>query len=379
MKTCGIITEYNPFHNGHEYHIQKAREISGCDVLIAVMSGNFVQRGEPAIIDKWQRTKAAIENGVDLVLELPFAFVMNSATQFGENAVRILAQAKADSIVFGSETDNLEELKEIAEMSFNIDNFKENMKKGYSYPKSYGFMADSYGPNDILAISYLRALKDYPEITPYSILRSGNNYHDTDLLKDRLPSGAAIRQGLKENEDISAFTPMADQLMDYPSPKLSDYYPYIRTVLLTTPLQQLEQIFLMDEGIEHHLVKQAELYDDFSEFLDHCVTRRYTRSRIQRTLCQLMVHNTKADMAALPAYDKLRVLGFSDTGKEYLKFLQENEVRIANHFTGNIKPYRDLEYKAAVVYGMFMNKSDRYKVVRGEISGLNLKENEKSA
>ncbi len=374
MKTCGIITEYNPFHNGHAYHISKARELSGCDVLIAVMSGNFVQRGEPAIIDKWQRTRAAIENGVDLVLELPFAFVMQSATQFGENAVRILAMARADSIVFGSETDNLDELKEISEMSFNIDNFKENMKQGYSYPKSYGFMADSYGPNDILAISYLRALKEYPDITPYSILRSGNNYHDSLLTEDRLPSGAAIRKGLKDNIDVSFHTPMAAQLTNYPSPSLCDYYPYIRTVLLTNPLQELEKIFLMDEGIEHHLVKQAELYDDFNEFLDHCVTRRYTRSRIQRTLCQLLVHNTKADMAALPEYDKLRVLGFNDTGKEYLRYLQEKEVRVANHFTANIKPYRDLEYRAAVVYSMFMDKIHRHKVVRGEISGLNLKE-----
>ncbi|MBQ1826902.1 MAG: nucleotidyltransferase family protein [Erysipelotrichaceae bacterium] len=374
MKTCGIITEYNPFHSGHAYHIRKAREISGCDVLIAVMSGNFVQRGEPAIIDKWQRTRAALENGVDLVLELPFAFVMQSATQFGENAVRILAMAKADSIVFGSETDNLEELKEIAQMSFNIDNFKENMKQGYSYPKSYGFMADSYGPNDILAISYLRALNNYPEITPYSILRSGNNYHDSQLIENQLPSAKAIRNALKENADISSYTPMAEQLNNYPSPVLSNYYPYIRTVLLTTPLEELEKIFLMDEGIEHHLVKQAELYDDFSEFLDHCVTRRYTRSRIQRTLCQLMVHNTKDDMAALPEYDKLRVLGFNETGKENLRYLQENEVRIANHFTANIKPYRDLEYRAAVVYGMFMDKAQRHRVVRGEISGLNLKE-----
>ena len=90
MKACGIITEYNPFHNGHIYHIQQARQLSGCDVLVAVMSGNFVQRGEPAIIDKWQRTKTALDNGVDLVIELPFAFVCQSATQFGENAVNIL-------------------------------------------------------------------------------------------------------------------------------------------------------------------------------------------------------------------------------------------------------------------------------------------------
>lgn len=372
MKACGIVAEYNPFHNGHKYHIQKARELSGCDCLVAVMSGNFVQRGQPAVIDKWQRTRAALENGVDLVLELPAAFVLQSATQFGANAVRILALAKVDSIVFGSETDNMEELKEIANMSFNIDNFKENMKKGYSYPKSYGFMADSYGPNDILAISYLRALKDFPEIKPYSILREGNGYHDDTLDIDRYPSATAIRKALEENKDVSRFTPMADQLKNYPEMSLANYYPLIRTILLTTPVSELREIFLMDEGIENHLVKQAELYDDFEQFLSNCVTRRYTKSRIQRTLCQLLLHNKRESMNDLPEYDKIRVLGFNETGKEYLKYLQNEEVKIANHFTANIKPYRDLEYRAAVVYGALMNADDRYRVVRGEISGLNL-------
>ena len=118
MKVCGIVCEYNPLHQGHLYHIKKARELSKCDILIACMSGNFVQRGEFAIVDKWTRTKAALDNGVDLVLELPFVFACQSAENFGKNAVKILALAQCDSICFGSETNNLEELKEIASMSY---------------------------------------------------------------------------------------------------------------------------------------------------------------------------------------------------------------------------------------------------------------------
>ncbi|MBR2544640.1 MAG: nucleotidyltransferase family protein [Erysipelotrichaceae bacterium] len=367
MKVTGIIVEYNPFHNGHIYHINQARSITGCDVLVAVCSGNFVQRGQPAVTDKWERAKTAVANGVDLVIELPFPFVLQSATYFGSNAVRLLAMAGVDSIVFGSETNNLAELKEISEMSFNIDNFKENMKAGYSYPASYGFMADSYGPNDILAISYLRALQNYPDITPYSIKRT--NEYDNPELTGSISSAMAIRKALGEGEDISAYTIMADTLRDYPEVTMEKLYPYIRTLLLTTPLSQLREIFLMDEGIENHLVKQANNCPDYASFISSATTKRYTASRIQRTLCHLMVQNTRSFMNNLPVYDHLRPLAYNQTGQAYLKQLQEKGVRIVNHFSQIIKPYRELEYKAAVVYSMLMNGEQQEKVIRGEVCG----------
>lgn len=132
MKVTGIIVEYNPLHNGHIHHIQETKRITNCDLLIAIMSSNFVQRGQPAIIDKWQRAKAAIDAGCDLVIELPTPFVLQSATVFAQKAIDILNIAQIDSLVFGSEINNLPQLKEICEMPFNIDYFKANMKKGYS-------------------------------------------------------------------------------------------------------------------------------------------------------------------------------------------------------------------------------------------------------
>ncbi|MBQ1522811.1 MAG: nucleotidyltransferase family protein [Erysipelotrichaceae bacterium] len=367
MKVTGIIVEYNPFHNGHIYHIQQARSITDCDVLVAVCSGNFVQRGQPAVIDKWERAKAAVANGVDLVIELPFPFALQSATYFGANAVRLLAMAKADSIVFGSETNNLEELKEISEMSFNIDNFRENMKAGYSYPASYGFMADSYGPNDILAISYLRALQNYPDITPYSIKRT--NEYDNPELTGTISSAMAIRNALAQGKDISSYTVMADTLNTYPEVTMEKLYPYIRTLLLTTPLSQLREIFLMDEGIENHLVKQANSCRDYASFINNATTKRYTTSRIQRTLCHLLVQNTRSFINNLPEYDHLRPLAYNRTGQAYLKHLQEQGVKIVNHFSQIIKPYRELEYKAAVVYSMLMDSEQQEKVIRGEVCG----------
>ncbi len=369
MKVCGIIVEYNPMHQGHLYHLKKAKEMTNSDVLVAVMSGNFVQRGEFAIVDKWARAKAAIENGVDLVLELPFVFATQSAANFGKNAIDILAKAKCDSIVFGSETNNLEELKEIASLNFKIDNFKENMKKGYSYPYTYGYMCDSYGPNDILAISYLRQLQNYPNITAYSILRT-SDYNDDDI-NVSYPSALALRKAIREDKDVSSQCLIKD-IDKYPHPSWDKYYDIIRLLLLNTPIEQLRDIFLMDEGIEKHLAKQAYKCYNYQDFINNATTRRYTKSRIQRTLCQLLVHNTKQDMNNLPEYDTLRVLAYSDKGKDYLKILQKENIKIANHFTANIKQYRDIEFRAAIAYCSLLDEKQKEYITRSEISGLNL-------
>lgn len=367
MKVTGIIVEYNPFHNGHKYHLEKARELTECDILVAICSGNFVQRGQPAIIDKWSRRKTAVENGVDLVIELPFPFAVQSAAYFGRHAVDILARAGIDHLVFGSEINNLEELQEIASMSFNIDNFRENMARGYSYPASYGYMADSYGPNDILAISYLRALKDHPEITPVSIRRT-NDYFSEEL-QGEITSALSIRKALARGQDVSRYTVMAEQLKDFPSVSMEKLYPLIRTLLLTNSPEELRQIFLMDEGIENHLIKQAEDSYTYSVFLNKATTRRYTSSRIQRTLCHLLVHNTREFMKNLPEYDIIRPLAYNRKGQKYIGQLQENGVRVVNHFSQIIKPYRQLEYRVAAVYGMLMDPENREKVLRGEICG----------
>jgi len=367
MKVTGIIVEYNPFHNGHKYHLEKARELTGCDILVAVCSGNFVQRGQPAIIDKWTRRKTAVENGVDLVVELPFPFAVQSAAYFGKAAVDILDRCGIDHLVFGSEINNLEELQEIASMSSNIDNFKENMARGYSYPASYGYMADSYGPNDILAISYLRALENHPEITPVSILRT-NDYF-SEQLQGEITSALSIRKALARGQDVSQYTVMGDQLKNYPSPSMDKLYPLIRTMLLTSSPEELREIFLMDEGIENHLIRQAEECYSYGEFLNNATTRRYTSSRIQRTLCHLLVHNTRQFMKDLPEYDIIRPLAYNANGQKYIGYLQENGVRVVNHFSQIIKPYRQLEYKAAAVYGMLMDQPEQEKILRGEICG----------
>lgn len=366
MKISGIVVEYNPLHYGHIYHIQKTREITNCDILIAVMSGNFVQRGEPALIDKWQRTKAALDNGVDIVIELPFIYCNQSAKQFAQAAITLLNIAKVDSIVFGSESNNLDELSKIASMSINVDNLKEVLRSGIGFPKAYGLMAGEYYPNDILAIAYLKALIN-TSIQPYSIQRT-THYHDTKL-DQKIVSAKAIRTAILNDKDIKEYTPMDIDTNDIHY--LAQYYPYIRSLLLTLSKDYLKTIFLFNEGIENHLIKQADLTDDFETFINNTVTRRYSRARIQRTLIALLTQITKHEVNQLPALDTLRILGFNQLGQKYLRSLKDNEIKIATRFNQIPKPYRKIEYKTTLVYNMFNNyNKDK---IKKEISSLIIK------
>ena len=179
MNVTGIIVEYNPFHNGHIKHIKEARKLTKADVLIAITSGNFTQRGDISVLDKFEKTNAALDYGVDLVIELPYIYTVQNSKVFGEKAVELLNAIGVDSIVFGSETCNLEELNKYAELNINVDYLKEIMDTGLSYPKAYGLLASSLYPNDILAVSYLKAIQK-TNIKAYPIKRT-SNFHDTKL------------------------------------------------------------------------------------------------------------------------------------------------------------------------------------------------------
>ena len=158
MKVCAIAAEYNPFHTGHAYQIRQARERTGCDVILAVMSGDFVQRGEPAVADKVRRAVCAIENGVDAVIALPYIYSTQSAGWFAHGAVSLMKLAGADYICFGSECGNLENLLDIADTPINPDHLQESLESGMSYPKAYSLLTTFMAPNDILAVSYLKEI-----------------------------------------------------------------------------------------------------------------------------------------------------------------------------------------------------------------------------
>lgn len=358
MKVSGIIVEYNPFHNGHLYHINKAKELTNPDVLIAVTSGNFNQRGDVSIINKFEKTKAALSNGVDLVVELPYIYTVQNAYTFGSKAVEILSYLNTNSLVFGSETNNLEELKKYAELEVDVTRLKQLMHDGSSYPKAYGLLSSSLYPNDMLAVAYLKAIKG-TNIEPISIQRT-NEYHSNDL--DIISSASAIRKAIKENKDISKTTPI-----EISNPIYNDMlYLTLRNILFTRTSDELSNIFLVSEGIENMLKENAIKFDNYEDFINNSISRRYTRARIQRVILNIINNITKQEVAALPAMNYIRVLGFNSKGQELLKQLK-NDIKIVTQFKNIPSQYKDIEWKTSLVYSTITNNPNQY--IKQELKG----------
>ncbi len=363
MQATGIIVEYNPFHHGHLYHLQQAKALAPTNVLVAVMSGNFVQRGEPAIIDKWARTKQALQAGVDLVIELPFIYTNQSARQFASGAIKYLELLQVSQVVFGSETNNLAELQEISSLKINPDNFKDIMKQGYAYPKAYGLLASHIGPNDILAISYLQALVD-TTIKPRTILRVENDYHDQKLTGP-ISSATAIRQALLNKQSVHAQTPMSEVLTDQQLLSLSDYYPFISHQLITNP--NLAQIALMSEGIENQLRKNALQHFNYFDFLAAAVSKRYTKARINRILVNVLVNLTKTELQAAQTELPLRVLGFSTLGQAYLHQLKaQTELAFLTSLVDLPPLSRAIETKVLHAYLLPLDQTNQIRLKKRE-------------
>ncbi|MCH4015189.1 MAG: nucleotidyltransferase family protein [Solobacterium sp.] len=366
MRVCGIVAEYNPFHTGHIHQICETKKQCDADVYIAVMSGNFVQRGEPAVIDKWHRAITACRHGIDAVIELPYVYAVQGASGFAHGAVAFLKNAGIQYLSFGSECGNLENLKEIADTPINPDHIKERLSAGMSYPKAYSLLTGSMMPNDILATAYLREIKD-TSITPILIQRTGDYLDDT---LQQMPSALAIRKALKENRGFKDATPLAEELSSYDIPWMEKYYPYLRTLLLTSSKEHLETMFLINEGIENHLVKHAAECSDWNSFLSACTTGRYTASRIRRSVLHIMNQVTKEEVRGLSEPDFFRVLAFNDTGRKWLHACRKNEnMHICSKFSTVPYLWRRMEYRTTLLYASVMKEAQRQEVLQKEIEG----------
>ena len=363
MKTCGIIAEYNPFHHGHRYQIEKTKEKENIDVIIAVMSGNFVQRGEPAIIDKWKRAEEAIHQGIDVVIELPYLYATQSASRFAFGAISLLKLANVDYISFGSECANLENLKEIASTSIQPDNLHELLNNGTSYPKAYSLLTHAMEPNDILAVAYLKELNN-TNIEPILIPRT-SPYLGEELAE--YSSALSIRKAKKEDKDVKIATDM-----DLPKEDLAfmeAYYPYLRTYLLTSSREHLNKTFLFSEGIEKHLYNCALEHSTFEDFLNSATTYRYTSSRIKRTCLQALNQVTKKEVEELPTLDTLRILAFNDNGRKWLHAKKKEDIHFASKFSDIPYPWRQLEYRTTLLYSSIFHEERRKYLLDREIKG----------
>ena len=359
---CAIVVEYNPLHNGHILHINKARELTKCNTLVAIMSGNYVQRGEVSIIDKWERAKQAILNNVDLVIELPYIFATQSATQFAEGAITLAKLINANYLVFGSETNNVENLKEIASMNINVDHLKENMKQGTSYISSYSLLQGSYYSNDILGIAYIKAIKD-SNIIPLTIQRT-TNYHD-DTITSSIASATSIRKAILNNESFNNATNMNFKYTN----NNSNYYLYLKFLLTTLSPSYLSNIFLISEGIENHLINCIKLTNNYDEFINKAINRRYTKGRIQRTIIHILNQITKDDVKNLPKLDYIRPLAFNSIGQKHLKYLKDNEINIASSFAQIPYAYQQMELKTTRTYCNLLIEPYNTEVLKRELLG----------
>ena len=299
MKICAIICEYNPFHNGHAYHIEKAKQLSGADAVLCLMSGNFVQRGEAAILDKYTRAKHALYGGADIVLELPTVFATSNAELFAKGAISLLSTIPAVThLCFGAEHADAEEFLSLANL-FNDEpkefssTIKELTATGMSYPKAYAVACEKAtggksvtSPNDILGLEYAKAiLKANASIQLLPISRTGSGYSDKKL-SDGFASATAIRERVRtgETETTLPYTP-ACVYQDLQNAKTENRLPCMeRTAILIKSKEQIQKTLDCTEGLENAFKAAARNTDDFIEVL---TSARYTASRLRR----IALHN----------------------------------------------------------------------------------------
>lgn len=365
MTVCGIVAEYNPFHNGHAYQLEKARELTGADTMIVVMSGNFTQRGEPAVINKWLRAESAVRNGADVVIELPYIYCVQAASRFASAAIRLLDLAGCHYVCFGSECGNLANLQEIADTPVNPDHLHVSLHEGMSFPRAYSLLTSDMEPNDILAVAYLKAMKD-TDMKPVLVQRT-SGYLSTDLSENA--SAFAIRNALFNGQSVHGMTPMEDILSSENLIEIKQYWPYLRTLLMASPRERLADLFLFNEGIEKLLKENACKETDYSSFLNACTNYRYTSSRIRRTCLSVMNQISKKEVGKLPVLDTLRILAFNEKGRLWLHNMRKTDVHIASKFADVPYPYREMEYRTSLVYSSVMNKKDADYVLQNEIRG----------
>ncbi|KAB3535211.1 nucleotidyltransferase [Alkaliphilus pronyensis] len=394
MRILGLITEYNPFHNGHLYHLKESIKKTKATHTIAVMSGHFLQRGEPALIHKWARGQMAVESGVDLVIELPTVYACNTAELFAYGAVKLLNQLRiVDTICFGSEKGNIKPLEKIADIlvcsppSFE-KNLKQQLDLGKSFPAARGEALAIYlkeiedpiisaidykelvkTPNNILSIEYIKALKELnSSIVPETIIRKTAPYHSKDITAN-IASATAIRQYININENISeirhTLPPASYRVLDEGfsqeiGPVFSDSFQQsIFTLIRQKGAKSIREIFDVSEGLENKIYQCGLATKSLKEFY-YCVkSKRYPYTRLQRIIMHLLLDIQRKDinsfnLAGGPQY--IRVLAFNDKGRELLKLCKEKSplpvINKLTHFKGSeiAKRMLEIDIRATNIY-----------------------------
>lgn len=359
MKICGIVSEYNPLHNGHTRQFQEIRRILGSDTgIVCIMSGNFVQRGIPAIFDKTVRAGAAVASGADLVLEMPITTSLSSAEGFADGCVDILTSF-CDYLSFGAEsTENLLETAQALLREDFPDHLRIHLDAGLSFPAArtkaladMGITADLSSPNNILGVEYCKAiLKRNSTMQILPILRTGD-YHDT-VANPEEPSATSLRLLLENNQDISDFVP-SEALPYYKNASIHEIGIAEKAILAklrTMTDAEFESLPFGSEGLWRKLMHNARSLSTLEEILAATKSKRYTRTRLDRMVMCSFLGITEEMMLGKPPY--VRVLAFNDRGREILKKAKQTGVFL-NAGEKSDHPYEDLEIRADALYALF--------------------------
>ena len=363
----GIIAEYNPFHNGHLYQIEQAKKITGAEYVVAIITGNFAQRGNTALVNKWTKAQMALENGVDIVLELPTIYSISSAENFAEGAIKILDSLKiVDTLCFGTETGDFAALNNIANILYNepkeyVAILNHELGKGISYPKARENALMMYlndikryanilsGPNNILGIEYLKALKRLKsDMKPFSVERKKVYYNDERIV-DEFASATAIRKliATEQYDDLRKVMPKNSYMLLKEEIQKGNYVidliKYEKEILYTLrkmTVREIAELPDVSEGLENAIKNAADSCNNLIDLVNIVKSKRYTQTRIQRILLYALLGITKKDMQnSKKVIPYARVLGFNARGKEMLSDICNINPKI--QMVTSVKKYMD--------------------------------------
>ena len=368
MEIVGIVCEYNPMHLGHLYQIKQIKKMYPDSIIVIVTNSCFTERGDISIVNKWEKTKVALDNNVDIVIELPFVYACQSADLFAKGAISLLNTLGVSTLVFGSETDNVEMFKKVVDTQlFNKDYDKIVLKyldNGINYPTAMAkALYDILGinidkPNDLLAISYIKEIIKNNYNIDYVSIKRTNSYHGRNI-EDKFVNASLIREMILKGKDVSNY--IAPNIKYYSNLSIEKAFPFLKYQVMINNVSNIQTV---DEGIENRIKKLINTCFSWDELEKKIKTKRYTYNKINRMLLHILTNFTKEEANNI-SIDYLRILGFSAEGQKYLNRIKKSiDIPIITHYKKNISKVLDIEFRINSLYSYitedFQLISDEY-------------------
>ncbi|GEN47456.1 nucleotidyltransferase [Ligilactobacillus pobuzihii] len=373
----GVVAEYNPFHNGHLYQLQQIRHSFPDDVIIVAMSGNFLQRGEPACLDKWTRARQSLINGADLVIELPVLACVQPADRFAEGAISLLVALGVNKLVFGAEHstyDFKDFARKVAQVHGEFHKYNESYAQSFqkAVTQAIGHPVDQ--PNDLLGLAYAKANYRLGEpVALYPIQRIETSYHDQSLHQGKnIASASAIRKNFLEvpasQQQLAPYLPQSslDDLLAGPFLSWTDFWPLLRYQILSSGLSELRQVYGMTEGIEYRiqdLTQRSPINLKFDEWVKEVKTKRFTYTHLSRLAVAILLNISKEEVNAYNQHPYIRLLGFDLHGQKQLSRIKKNcSLPIYSRISQEDKKGQlAVDYRAGKIYQLFNGREQDLK------------------